>query len=131
MRYSVIRVCALVSVIIIAVLPIGTSAEETGPDSALFVVHFSTGANWDQSKSPQEQDGFSAHASNMKQLRSQGRIRLGARYEGFGMIIVDGPSLEAVNALIRSDPGVKTGIFTFTVAPISIFYEWRDGAAPQ
>lgn len=120
------RCAALICGIVISTLSCGVSAQEAQLDSKLFVVHFSTGSNWDHDKSPQEQDGFSEHSSNLKKLRSEGRIRFGARYEEFGMIIIDGSSLEAVNELIGSDPGVRSGIFTFTVASINVFYEWRE-----
>ena len=104
-------------------------ADEDQARGSLFVVHFSTGPSWDQSKPPGAQDGFSEHSANLGQLRTEGTILFGARYGEFGMIIVRASSLEAANELIESDPGVQSGIFVFTVAPINVFYEWKTGEA--
>ena len=125
------RWAALVFVVAVASFSLATAAEEAGPKARLFVVHFSTGSSWDPAKSPQEQDGFAEHSANLRALRAQGRIRFGARYDEFGMIVIDGSSLDAVSELIASDPGVMSGIFTFSVAPLSVFYDWKEPEAPD
>ena len=122
-RSNLLRVAVFFGLVLVQT-PYGASAEEDAA-TELFVVHFSTGTKWDPDKLPQDQDAFSDHAANMRALREQGRIRFGARYEGFGMIIIDGVSLDEASALISADPGVRSGIFTFTIAPINVFYGWR------
>ena len=118
---------ALLITIVATALFSFADAEEDQARGSLFVVHFSTGPSWDQSKPPGDQDGFSEHSANLRQLRTEGTILFGARYGEFGMIIVRASSLEAANELIESDPGVQSGIFVFTVVPINVFYEWKDG----
>ena len=118
---------ALLITIVAAALSSLAHAEEGEKRGSLFIVHFSTGPSWDQSKPPGDQDGFSEHSANLRQLRTEGTILFGARYEEFGMIIIRASSLEVANELIESDPGVQSGIFVFTVAPINVFYEWKDG----
>ncbi len=124
---AILLLSTLLITIVATALSSFADAEEDQARGSLFVVHFSTGPSWDQSKPPGDQDGFSEHSANMRQLRDAGTILFGGRYEEFGMIIIRASSLEVANELIDSDPGVQSGIFVFTVAPINVFYEWKDG----
>jgi len=92
----------------------------------LFVVHFSTGPAWDTTRTPNEQVTFAEHSANLSRLRSEGVIRFGGRYDEFGMIILRSSSLENATAMIETDPGVKSGLFVFRIAPIRVFYPWKD-----
>jgi len=91
-----------------------------------FIVHLETGEAWNAALPPGEQDSFAAHSANMKRLRDEGVILLGARYGDYGMLIVEARSEDALRATLEADPGVAAGIFTYRLEPISIFYPWRD-----
>ena len=65
----------------------------------LFVVHFSTGPTWDTTKAPNEQVTFAEHSAT---------------------------SLENATAMIETDPGVRSGLFVFRIAPIRVFYPWKE-----
>lgn len=112
---------------IVVLLFLVTSAATAGtPQSALFIVHFETGPAWDKSLGPAEQPAFAEHSANLNRLRKEGAITFGARYGDFGMIIIKAPSLEFVDALIKADPGVQSGIFIYRIAPLNVFYPWQD-----
>lgn len=92
---------------------------------ALFVVHFSTGPNWDTALAPNQQTAFGEHSANLNRLRQENRIVFGARYSEFGMIFVSANSLQEVDELIGRDPGVVAEIFIFTAAKLNVFYPWQ------
>lgn len=94
----------------------------------LLVVHFTTGPNWQPDLPPQQQTGFVEHSANLRRLRDAGRIHFGARYGKYGMIFLAADSVEAARAELDADPGVVAGIFTYEVAPMSVFYPWREEA---
>ncbi len=93
-----------------------------------FIVHFSLGPNWDQSLSPQDQDGFADHSANMQQLRRQGTTLFGARYQDLGMLIIQSDSIENAEQILMDDPAVLTGIFNYSIAPLNVFYTWQQPA---
>lgn len=107
------------------VLAAHTAAAQTTPAS-LFVVHFETGTAWDKALAPADQKGFKEHSANLNRLRNEGTITFGARYGDLGMIFVKAETLDAAKALIEADPGVQSGIFSFRIAPLRVFYPWRQ-----
>jgi hypothetical protein len=114
----------LLSVVLLLIAPLSLAASD-GPDPQ-FIVHFSTGPSWTDSLPPGEQPGFREHSENLNRLRSDGVIQFGARYDEYGMLVVRAASEQAVRDLLDEDPGVKTGIFVFSIAPLQVFYPWRD-----
>ena len=96
------------------------------PSSQLFVVHFETGPSWNKSLSPAEQPTFRDHSANLNRLRKDGVIIFGARYSDFGMIFLKADSLEVAKKIIEADPGVRSGIFIYRIAPLSVFYPWQE-----
>lgn len=100
-------------------------AAET-PTSPLFVVHFETGPKWNKSLPPGEQPTFADHSANMSRLRKEGVIAFGARYAEVGMIVVKAATLDAARAHIEADPGVKSGLFVYRIAPLKVFYPWQE-----
>jgi hypothetical protein len=101
-------------------------SEPAHGEDGLFVVHFATGSAWDTTRAPNEQTGFDEHSANLSRLRSDGVIVFGGRYDVFGMIILRDSSLEAATKRIASDPGVRRNLFTYTIAPLSVFYPWKE-----
>lgn len=104
-------------------LPALATAAETAP---LFVVHFETGASWNKSLAPSEQPGFREHSANLNRLRKEGTIVFGARYGELGMIFLKADTLDAAKAVIEADPGVRSGIFAYRIAPLRVFYPWQS-----
>ncbi|MEO8187414.1 MAG: hypothetical protein ABI580_08660 [Burkholderiaceae bacterium] len=101
-----------------------TGAAETVPAS-LFVVHFETGPSWNKSLAPAEQPSFREHSANLNRLRKDGVIMFGARYGDLGMIFLKTDTLDAAKALMDADPGLRSGIFAYRIAPLRVFYPWQ------
>ncbi len=119
------------STLLLLVFAAGLPAQEnTQNDSAMqqFIVHFSLGSDWNPDLPPQEQTGFAEHSANMQQLRAQGTTLFGARYEALGMLIIQAPSAAAAEQIIKADPAVVSGIFNYSLSPVSIFYPWKESA---
>jgi len=92
----------------------------------LFIVHFETGENWNDSLQPNEQVQFQEHSANLNHLRGVGTIMFGARYGDLGVIIIKANSLDAAKSLLEADPGVQAGIFKFRIESLSVFYPWQN-----
>jgi len=102
---------------------VGAQTQASPP--ALFIVNFETGPSWDKSRPPAEQPSFREHSANLNRLRKEGAIVFGARHAEIGMIFLKAESLEAAKAVIDADPGVRAGIFIYSVAPLNVFYPWQ------
>ena len=88
----------------------------------LFAVEIKVGPNWDGSKAPNEQAFFSEHSANLKRLRDEGHIVMGARYSDIGLIVISAASPEEVTAMMEEDPSVSAGTFVFEVHSFNVFY---------
>jgi uncharacterized protein YciI len=106
------------------VVAAGTTAAQALP-APLFVVHFETGPNWNKSLAPSDQPSFREHSANLNRLRKEGTIVFGARYGDLGMIFLKADTLDAAKALMQADPGVQSGIFSYRIAPLRVFYPWQ------
>lgn len=102
--------------------PKAAATVEAPRPAAAYLVVFSLGPAWDRAKPPAEQSGFREHGRNLKRLRDEGRITLGARYSDKGMIVLRAESETAARGEIASDPGVRAGLFTFEVNALQPFY---------
>ena len=120
---------SMVARIWLAMLALALSAAASAQTSAsapsLFVAHFETGPNWNKSLTPADQPGFRGHSANLNQLRKEGTIVFGARYDELGMIILKADTLSAAKSLLDADPGVQAGIFSYRLAPLRVFYPWQ------
>lgn len=92
----------------------------------LFVVHFETGPGWQHDLTAGQQPGFDEHAANLQQLRKEGKLVFGARYQQYGMVFLVAENLAAAKLILDSDPGVNRGLFIYKVAKMQVFYPWRD-----
>ncbi len=106
-----------------ALVMAATAAAQTSPP--LFVVHFETGPSWNKSLAPSEQPGFRGHSASLNRLRKEGAIVFGARYGELGMIFLKAETLEVATALLDTDPGVRSGLFAYRIAPLRVFYPWQ------
>lgn len=88
-----------------------------------FVVHFTAGPKWNQAIAPNQQEGFSDHSANLKRLRDEKRILLGARYGAKGMVVVAAQDLEEVRALLAPDKTLENGVFEAAIDEFKPFYD--------
>jgi hypothetical protein len=107
-------------------LPGGAGAQPASPAASsekLFLVQFSLGPAWTAGKPPPEQSQFKEHGANLKRLRDDGRIVLGARYADKGMVVLRYAGEDQARAEMAADPGVQAGIFTFELFELRPFYD--------
>lgn len=88
----------------------------------LFAVEFRTGPGWDTSKKPNEQLHFREHSANLKRMREQGGLLIGARYSDKGFLVVAAESETNVRALVDADPSIQAQVFAYDVYPFHVFY---------
>jgi hypothetical protein len=94
----------------------------TAPPAPLFAVLFRTGPKWDAAKPPNEQAFFKEHSENLRALRTEGRIAIGARYADVGLILLSAATETEARALIERDASVKNGTFVFEVHEFRPFF---------
>lgn len=97
-------------------------AQHTAADS-LYMVTYTTGANWSTSKSPAEQPYFKEHSLHLSQLRKDGVIKMGARHGERGMIVIAAANFLRAKELIEADQAVQNKLFTAEVQKFNVFYE--------
>ena len=88
----------------------------------LFAVELRTGARWDHTRPAHEQAHFREHSANLKRLRDQGHIVLGARYSDKGFLVVAGATAAAVRELMEADPSIQAQVFAFDLHEFRVFY---------
>lgn len=110
------------------------------PAALLFIVHFTRGEAWDAAKATHEQTGFSEHGQNLKRLRTEGHLLVGARYQDSvadkGMLILRASSKDEVIGWLARDPMIRDKRFAADIALFQPFYEGvivksRAPAAPE
>jgi hypothetical protein len=97
-------------------------AELKAVDS-LYMVTYTTGPAWDNSKSPNDQPYFKEHSSRLAQLRKDGIIKFGARYGDKGSIGITAKNFQAAKEIVFGDPAVINKLFAVDVQKLNIFYE--------
>lgn len=84
---------------------------------------FTTGKNWDTTKTAYEQPHFKEHGANLKRLHAEGKIALGARYGEFGLVVFKTESMEEVRACFDQDSIVIKDILRMDIQPFRPFYK--------
>jgi uncharacterized protein YciI len=104
-------------------LPLAAAAQ-TPPasDLLLFAWELRTGPAWDSAKPPPEQQHFRAHSANLRRLRDEGRLVLGARYGDKGFMVLAAATLDEARAMIEADPAVRDKVFVYELHPFNVFY---------
>ncbi len=95
---------------------------EQGAEAKLFAVEIKVGPGWDNAKTPNEQAYFKEHSANLKRLREEGHIVMGARYSDIGLLIISAETKEAVETMMEQDPSMTAQTFVFAVHEINVFY---------
>ena len=94
----------------------------TPPQGKLYIVEIKTGPQWDANKPAHEQSKFREHSANLKAIRDQGKLVLGARYADKGLIIVESATEQEARALFEQDPSIAEGVFAYTIFEFNVFY---------
>lgn len=99
------------------------TAQETKPADSLYIVTYTTGSLWDNTKQAYEQPYFKDHSANLGKLRKEGVITAGARYADKGIIFIKAKSMLAARDFILTDPAVVNKLFTADIQKLSVYYE--------
>lgn len=98
------------------------AASAASPALRWFAIELRTGPRWDAARPAQEQAGFREHSANLRTLRQQGHIAMGARYGEVGLIVVRAAGAAEARALFDADPTVQQQVFAITVNEMGVFY---------
>ncbi|KAA3632834.1 MAG: hypothetical protein DWP97_10315 [Calditrichaeota bacterium] len=103
----------------------GETKKTTPPiaKSKLFSVELSLGKYWDTTKEAYLQTGFQEHVANMKKLRTEGKLIIGARYGDLGMLIIKADSIAEVFTIMQNDPMVADSLFNADIQQFNTFYD--------
>lgn len=99
-----------------------TPPAEATDQRTLYAVELMTGAAWDPAKPAQEQAYFRDHSANLKRLRDQGHLVIGARYADKGLIVLAAASESEAHALMQQDLSVQHKTFRYELHEFSVFY---------
>jgi hypothetical protein len=113
---------ALTFIAVVIVTTVYGQVELKAVDS-LYMVTYTTGPAWDNSKSPNDQPYFKEHSSRLAQLRKDGIIKFGARYGNKGSIGIMAKNFQAAREIVFGDPAVINKLFDVEVQKLNIFYE--------
>lgn len=92
-------------------------------DQKLFIVIYTPGENWNNSKQPQDQDYFNFHSKRLQNYRKEGKILVGARYSNKGMIVMPAENEEEIKKIVLADSAVIAKTFNAEVFPYFVFYD--------
>ena len=87
------RLSVILTIVLCTCLSLAQSADrppqQTAQAKQYFIAIFSRGTAWEDAKPANEQIGFKEHSENLRRLRAEKRIAIGARYGDKGMVIVE------------------------------------------
>lgn len=106
----------------------GASTPPAAAESPLFAVEIRTGPKWDSSRKPQEQPHFREHSANLKRLRDEGHLLVGARYSDKGLLVMAAATEAEVRAQMDVDPSIQSQVFAYDIHPFRVFYPGCIGA---
>ena len=98
------------------------AAAASVPVQNLYAVEIKTGPNWDGDKPPPQQAYFREHSANLKKMRDQGSVVIGARYGDKGLVVVQAASAEEVHAMMKQDPSIQAKTFVYELHEFNVFY---------
>ena len=88
----------------------------------LFAVEIKIGPASDSTKPPHEQAYFREHSDNLKTLRDQGSLVMGARYADKGLVVLQAATVQEAPALMQQDPAMQHRTFAYELHPFHVFY---------
>ena len=114
--------CLIFGLALVANAQTPTDSVAHTPANNLYVIELKTGPAWDASKPAHEQASFREHSANLKLLRDQGKLVLGARYADKGLIVVESPTEAEARAMFDQDASIAKGVFVYTLFEFNVFY---------
>jgi uncharacterized protein YciI len=129
-----IRIAVLVLALTASSLLPAQSLPEPDRSSAaphLYAVEIRAGPSWDHSKKTHEQAFFKDHSANLKRLREQGVLVLGARYSDKGLVLLRAASEQEARAMMQQDPSIRNRVFAYEVHEFDVFYPGSVQARPE
>ncbi len=99
-----------------------TFENDREPKRQLFIIIYTPGSGWNAAIPPGEQLHFKTHSKHLQTLRTENKIKLGARYADKGMIIITGENEEEIRTTVMSDSAVIDKVFIAEVYPYNVFY---------
>lgn len=102
--------------------PYHRAVEKLLQKKKLFIAIFSLGPAWQNDKPAHEQSYFKEHSENLKRLRSEQKILLGARYSDKGMIILSAADEQEARGWLAHDPMIAHNLFSLELHPFHPFY---------
>lgn len=97
----------------------------------LYAVEIKTGPAWDSAKPAHEQAHFREHSANLKRLRDQGSLVLGARYSDKGFVLLQAATEQEAHAMMQRDPSVQARVFAYELHEFKVFYAGTVQARPR
>lgn len=88
----------------------------------LFAVEIRTGPQWHSALPPGEQPLMREHSANLRKLREEGRIRVGARYGEVGLIVLEAPTIDEARGWMDADPAMRAGVFRYEIHPLGVIF---------
>lgn len=122
----------MVSRLLFFIIPVTLLLNTPSPDDALqdapkgkqyFIALFSRGPQWDEGKLAHEQPGFKEHSENLRRLRAEKKIAIGARYGDMGMVIIEANDESDARSFFAPDSMVHKKTFTLELHPFRPFYK--------
>lgn len=111
--------------------PAPASAAAAGPPSRLYAIEIKTGTSWDAAKPAHEQAHFREHSANLRHLREQGALVMGARYADKGLIVLRAASEADAHAMMQVDPSIQGRVFAYELHEFVVFYGGAVAAPPR
>ena len=111
--------------------PAAASAPAAAPVGLLFAIEIKTGPAWDAAKPPKDQAHFREHSANLRRLREQGVLLMGARYADKGLVVLRAASEGDAHALLKDDPSFQAGVFKYELHEFRVFYSGTLAAPPR
>ena len=106
---------------LLAVLP-GAAFAQAAPPANLYAVEIRIGPAWDSAKQPQEQAYFGEHSANLRRLREQGSLVMGARYSDKGLVILQAATAQEAHAMMQVDASIQHRVFAYELNDFNVFY---------
>jgi len=107
------------------------TASQPAASGSLYVVEIKIGPGWDNNKKPHEQAYFREHSANLKRLRDQGYLILGARYSDKGLVVLQASSEQEAHAMMQQDSSVQNKVFLYELHEFNVFYSGSVQAHPR
>jgi uncharacterized protein YciI len=98
------------------------AASTAAPALRLFAVEIRTGPQWNSELPPGQQPLMREHSANLRKLREEGRIRVGARYGEVGLIVVEAATIDEARAWFDADPAMRAGVFRYEIHPLGVIF---------